>query len=54
MVFLKRFKVKNTFFFKSNTLISDKINLLVAPIFGNTFSFSEYHFDINFLQYVLF
>ena len=31
--FLKTFKVKSIFFFKSNTLFSDKIDSLVSPIF---------------------
>ena len=40
-------KVKSTFLFKLNTLFSDKMDLLVSPIFWNTFSVFEYHFDIQ-------
>ena len=46
---LKTCQVKSTFFFKSNTLFSYKVNLLVSPIFEILSLLFEYHFNIPFL-----
>ena len=46
--FLKAFKVKATFF-KWNAVFGDRIDLLISPIFWNTSSVFECHFDIDFL-----
>ena len=53
--FLKTFKVKSIFFFKSNTLCHDKVDLLVSPIFEIlSLKYFLSYFEISFFIFVLF